>query len=292
MRHRIGPFWRLAILACVIISTALFALAQRMMLWQGSVKPVRINVYSQASTSVSVVRTLSRGQIVNVVLEVRVLNDAWCRIVFPDESEPIGYVLCMNLAQTQSGSKRAAHNESPQPSARTASATTPAAEAASADSSVLRDKDILEMNKIGLTSDVLVAKIKSSPCNFDTSPAQLQLLKSSGVSDAVILAMVQARPVAAAAPEAASVAPQPETPVAASAVAQEMAHSAPSSNCVILKRMGPADQITSHLYAYGIRGKQFQFVEGQLPPGVSFHGRLTDHDVRKIQREGRQSACA
>jgi len=50
--------------------------------------------------------------------------------------------------------------------------------------------------------------------------------------------------------------------------------------------MGPADQITSHLYAYGIRGKQSQFVEGQLPPSVSFHGRLTDHDVRKIQEKG------
>jgi hypothetical protein len=29
------------------------------------------------------------------------------------------------------------------------------------------------------------------------------------------------------------------------------------SVCVILKRMGPADQVTSHLYSFGIRGKQF-----------------------------------
>ncbi len=50
--------------------------------------------------------------------------------------------------------------------------------------------------------------------------------------------------------------------------------------------MGPADQITSHFYAFGIRGKQFQFVEGQLPKGTKFHGRLTDHDVRKIQDAG------
>jgi PEGA domain len=50
--------------------------------------------------------------------------------------------------------------------------------------------------------------------------------------------------------------------------------------------MGPADQITSHMYAFGIRGKQFQFVEGQLPKGVKFHGRLTDHDVRQIQESG------
>jgi hypothetical protein len=58
------------------------------------------------------------------------------------------------------------------------------------------------------------------------------------------------------------------------------------STCVILKRMGPADEITSHMYSFGIRGKQFQFVEGQLPKGVKFHGRLTDHDVRKIEDKG------
>jgi len=53
--------------------------------------------------------------------------------------------------------------------------------------------------------------------------------------------------------------------------------------CVILKRMGPADEITSHLYSFGIRGKQFQYVEGDFPAGVKFHGRLTDNDVRNIK---------
>jgi hypothetical protein len=61
---------------------------------------------------------------------------------------------------------------------------------------------------------------------------------------------------------------------------------AAAQDCLILKRMGPADQITSHMYAFGIRGKQFQFVEGQLPKGVKFHGRLTDHDIRQIQESG------
>jgi hypothetical protein len=50
--------------------------------------------------------------------------------------------------------------------------------------------------------------------------------------------------------------------------------------------MGPADEVTSHLYSFGIRGKQFQFVEGNSPTGVNFHGRLTDHDVRTIQNKG------
>jgi len=56
--------------------------------------------------------------------------------------------------------------------------------------------------------------------------------------------------------------------------------------CVILKRMGPADQVTSHLYSFGIRGKQFQYIEGKLPDGFPFHGRLTDHDVRNLQARG------
>jgi hypothetical protein len=50
--------------------------------------------------------------------------------------------------------------------------------------------------------------------------------------------------------------------------------------------MGPADQITSHLYSFGFRGKQFQYIEGGLPEGFPFHGRLTDHDVRNLQGRG------
>ena len=61
---------------------------------------------------------------------------------------------------------------------------------------------------------------------------------------------------------------------------------ATQSSCVILKRMGPADQVTSRLYSFGIRGKQFQYVEGKLPNGFPFHGRLTDHDVRNLQGRG------
>jgi hypothetical protein len=58
------------------------------------------------------------------------------------------------------------------------------------------------------------------------------------------------------------------------------------ASCIILKRMGPADEVTSHLYSFGIRGKQFQYVEGKFPEGSPFHGRLTDHDVRNLQGRG------
>ena len=40
------------------------------------------------------------------------------------------------------------------------------------------------------------------------------------------------------------------------------------------------------MYSFGIRGKQFQYVEGKLPEGFPFHGRMTDHDVRNLQGRG------
>ena len=49
--------------------------------------------------------------------------------------------------------------------------------------------------------------------------------------------------------------------------------------------MGPADQVTSRMYSFGIRGKQFQFAKARFQR-VKFHGRMTDHDVRKIQDAG------
>lgn len=57
-------------------------------------------------------------------------------------------------------------------------------------SSSLTNKDVLDMLKAGLTGDVIVAKIKSSPTAFDTSPTALAELKAANVPDAVILAMV------------------------------------------------------------------------------------------------------
>lgn len=57
-------------------------------------------------------------------------------------------------------------------------------------STSLTNKDVLEMLKAGLTAEVVVAKIKSSPANFDTSPTALAELKVASVPDAIILAMV------------------------------------------------------------------------------------------------------
>ncbi|HKQ99548.1 MAG TPA: hypothetical protein VJT09_02675 [Pyrinomonadaceae bacterium] len=57
---------------------------------------------------------------------------------------------------------------------------------------VLTNNDVLEMLKSGLSTELVVAKITSSPSKFDTSPAALQELKTANVPEAVMLAMVQA----------------------------------------------------------------------------------------------------
>lgn len=58
--------------------------------------------------------------------------------------------------------------------------------------SALTNKDVLDMLGAGLTAEVVIAKIKSAKCNFDTSPNALKTLKAANVPDGVILAMVQA----------------------------------------------------------------------------------------------------
>jgi TonB family protein len=69
---------------------------------------------------------------------------------------------------------------------------------------VLTNKDVLEMLRAGLGQEVVIAKIKSSDCNLDTSPTALKELKAANVPEEVVLAMVRApavaSPVAANAP--------------------------------------------------------------------------------------------
>jgi TonB family protein len=60
----------------------------------------------------------------------------------------------------------------------------------------LTNKDVLEMLRAGLSQEVVIAKIKSSACSLDTSPAVLKELKAANVPEEVILAMVQAPAVA------------------------------------------------------------------------------------------------
>lgn len=59
-------------------------------------------------------------------------------------------------------------------------------------SAPMSNKDVVELVKTGLSTDIITAKIKASTTHFDTSTVALQELKIAGVPDAVILAMVQA----------------------------------------------------------------------------------------------------
>ncbi len=56
----------------------------------------------------------------------------------------------------------------------------------------LTNANVLDMLSAGLSQEIVIAKIAASTCAFDTSPAALKVLKATNVSDAVILAMVQA----------------------------------------------------------------------------------------------------
>jgi hypothetical protein len=63
---------------------------------------------------------------------------------------------------------------------------------AAAPPGTLQNPDILKMVKAGLEDSVIIAKIKSSKCQFDTAPDTLIALKQGGVSSAVMRAMTQA----------------------------------------------------------------------------------------------------
>lgn len=95
-------------------------------------------------------------------------------------------------------------NLSAGPLAATTRAT--AAPAPAPQGAVLTNADVLMMLKMGLSSEVIIAKIKVSNCSFDTSPVALQELKNAKASDSLILAMMAPAPVA---PAVAAAAAQP-----------------------------------------------------------------------------------
>ena len=66
----------------------------------------------------------------------------------------------------------------------------------------LTNQDVIELLQARLTPDELIAKIKSSASNFDTSDSGQRILKEAGLPDAVIAVMIQsekAPPLSAAA---------------------------------------------------------------------------------------------
>jgi len=66
----------------------------------------------------------------------------------------------------------------------------------------LTNADVLKMVEAQLPTEVVVEKIKASPCDFDTSPEALGSLKQAGVPDSLLLVMVMSP----------KCAPQPQPP--------------------------------------------------------------------------------
>ncbi len=83
---------------------------------------------------------------------------------------------------------------------------------------VLTNASITEMKSLGLGDDVIVSKIKSSTCKFDTTIPALRQLKDAQISDAIIQAMVAsstpAKPAVPAAPAVAAAPADPNDPKA------------------------------------------------------------------------------
>ncbi len=84
---------------------------------------------------------------------------------------------------------------------------------------VLTNQSVVEMVKAGLSERVIIAKIRTSPTNFDTQTDALIALKKSGVPEKVIEAIMSPSPAAAAPPPpsapAGSVAMAPPSPASA-----------------------------------------------------------------------------
>lgn len=62
------------------------------------------------------------------------------------------------------------------------------------DNAVLTNNSIVELVKAGLSERIITAKIKGSKTEFDTSAVALTKLKESGVSEELILVMIEAKP--------------------------------------------------------------------------------------------------
>ena len=75
----------------------------------------------------------------------------------------------------------------------------PASTTAGAAPARFDNRDVLKMLEARLAPEVVVARIKSSAADFDTSPEALKTLRDAGAPDAVILAVVEAPRAAAAA---------------------------------------------------------------------------------------------
>ena len=75
----------------------------------------------------------------------------------------------------------------------------------SAPSRPINNDDIVQLSRAGVVASIVIEKIKTSQCKFDTSPSALVALKQAGVADEVLMEMLRspnggAQPTATAVP--------------------------------------------------------------------------------------------
>src|ERR1035438_7114307 len=78
-----------------------------------------------------------------------------------------------------------------QPRSSPAVAPESAADRSVAPEAGLTNADIVHMQKAGLSEDIILSKIATSPTNFDTGTQELIQLRDAGVKNDIINAMVQ-----------------------------------------------------------------------------------------------------
>lgn len=215
---RTQPMYLLALFVALIGFTVEVAGNERSM-GQATVSADTLKAFAEASSSSNIVALLKQGDVVSVILRITTSGDDWCRVALPGQGGLTGFVLCKGLTSVSSA-RQVAGTDPVQPVAA-AVRREPTATPIAIIPRALSNSDISEMSSAGLPAEVLVAKIKSSACDFDTVPTSLKNLKASGVPDKVILAMIEApvgQPRTAAAvpatttPEASNSAPQPSAP--------------------------------------------------------------------------------
>lgn len=62
-----------------------------------------------------------------------------------------------------------------------------------ADASLLSNRDVIDMVQAKLSDQIIISKVRTTKCKFDTTPSALIQLKRSGVSDAVVVALTEAQ---------------------------------------------------------------------------------------------------
>ena len=101
-------------------------------------------------------------------------------------------VISQVLAPDSASSDAQQSQPQQQSTATQPAATQPAAAQPASGGAILQNADVIKLVKAGLDDAIVISKISSSQCQFDTSTDALVQLKQSGVSSAIIKAMLAA----------------------------------------------------------------------------------------------------